>query len=281
MISVVIPTYNRAKLIRRAIVSVLEQTYTDLELIVVDDGSLDNTADVIGAINDPRVKYIWQQNSGACVARNKGIIKASGEYIAFHDSDDVWHKDKLEKQFTVLQETNASVVFCRMNKIVGGQKKGVISNYFKEGFQTKDVLPFSIGTQTLIGKASVFRNEFFDKTMPRFQEFELLLRIQKKHSIYCMDEALVDYHIQEDSISRKPEKFIEAWRMILNKYPYFLKTYSTSRDRIAADVLKNAFEIKNIKQRMDMISLAFLFKNSPKMIFRLARLQLFSGFFEI
>lgn len=275
-ISVVIPTYNRADLTKRAVQSVLAQTYRNIELIVVDDGSTDNTSDVLNALGDDRIKYVFQKNSGACVARNNGILHASGEYIAFHDSDDIWHADKLEKQVAVLNSTQADVVFCRMNKIRNGNKVGTVSDFFKVGFLSKETLPFSIGTQTLIGKREVFETESFDVEMPRFQEFELLIRIQKKFSIYCMDECLVDYLLQEDSISNKPERYLQGWRLILDKHPDFLKTYESSRDRIACDVLKNAFGVPDKKMRKEFISLAFMFKTSVRMFYRLWRYKIFN-----
>ena len=120
MISVVLPTYNRGPLIMRAVKSVLEQTYSDIELLIVDDGSTDCTRAVISAIQDPRVKYLYQEtNRGACAVRNIGIRAAKGEYIAFQDSDDVWHPDKLEKQLSYLKETQSDLVFCPDNS---GQK---------------------------------------------------------------------------------------------------------------------------------------------------------------
>ncbi|HKK53946.1 MAG TPA: glycosyltransferase family A protein [Patescibacteria group bacterium] len=99
-ISVIIPTYNRANFLPRAIKSVLNQTFKDFELIIVDDGSTDNTKEVINNYlkNDDRIKYIYQQNSGGPPKpKNTGIKIAKGEYIAFLDSDDEWFKDKLKK----------------------------------------------------------------------------------------------------------------------------------------------------------------------------------------
>ena len=98
-ISVIIPTYNRGNMIERAVRSVLNQTYNNIEVIVVDDGSTDNTEEVIKDIKDTSVIYIKEANAGACVARNKGIDVSSGDYIAFLDSDDEWFPEKLEIQY--------------------------------------------------------------------------------------------------------------------------------------------------------------------------------------
>jgi glycosyltransferase involved in cell wall biosynthesis len=102
-VSVVIPTYNRAATVPRAIESVLAQTVTDLEVIVVDDGSSDETGKVLSEIFGDRIRYYAQANQGASVARNRGVEEARGEWIAFLDSDDLWESEKLEWQFKALQ----------------------------------------------------------------------------------------------------------------------------------------------------------------------------------
>jgi glycosyltransferase involved in cell wall biosynthesis len=102
-VSVVIPTYNRASLLGRAIKSVLEQTYQDFEIIVVDDASTDNTEEVVRNLRDRRIRYLrHEKNRGGSAARNTGIRAAWGQYIAFQDSDDEWLPEKLKKQMEVL-----------------------------------------------------------------------------------------------------------------------------------------------------------------------------------
>jgi glycosyltransferase involved in cell wall biosynthesis len=102
-ISVIIPTYNREKLVGETIQSVLRQTFTDLEVIVVDDGSTDNTKAVVDSYTDPRIKYVYQENRGASAARNKGIKISKGDYIAFLDSDDLYLENALKKSFDALE----------------------------------------------------------------------------------------------------------------------------------------------------------------------------------
>ncbi|TAK34595.1 MAG: glycosyltransferase family 2 protein, partial [Saprospiraceae bacterium] len=109
-VSVIIPTYNRAKTIERAIDSVLNQTFSDLELIVVDDCSTDFTVDVIKQYTDERLIYIRHENNrGEGGARNTGIRNSRAKYIAFLDSDDEWFPNKLEKQMPVIQESDSKV----------------------------------------------------------------------------------------------------------------------------------------------------------------------------
>ena len=111
MVSVIIPTYNRGPLIGRAIASVLNQTYKDIEVLVIDDASTDYTETVVDSIKDERLHYYkLEKNGGACRARNVGISKAQGEYIAFLDSDDEWMSNKIELQYKFAKEKNAMAI---------------------------------------------------------------------------------------------------------------------------------------------------------------------------
>ena len=102
-VSVVIPTYNRQRLVQDTIDSVLRQTFGDLELIVIDDGSTDDTRRVLQDRYGTRIRYVYQENQGESAARNHGIALAGGEYVAFVDSDDLWHPQKLERQVEVFE----------------------------------------------------------------------------------------------------------------------------------------------------------------------------------
>ena len=116
LVSIIIPTHNRADLLPRAIKSVLSQSYTNYEIIVVDDGSSDNTAEIVQKCA-PGTRYIYQENAGASTARNKGIELAKGEWIAFLDSDDEWLPDKLKLQTDLLQR-NPGLVWSYTNYII-------------------------------------------------------------------------------------------------------------------------------------------------------------------
>jgi glycosyltransferase involved in cell wall biosynthesis len=111
-VSVVIPTYNRAEQVCQSVESVLAQSYTDVEIIVVDDGSSDGTEKSLKAIYGDRIRYFYQANQGVSMARNKGIVEARGEWIAFLDSDDLWEKDKLEWQLKTLERFSPDCSAC-------------------------------------------------------------------------------------------------------------------------------------------------------------------------
>jgi glycosyltransferase involved in cell wall biosynthesis len=108
-VSVVIPTYNRAEKVRKGVESVLAQSFTDLEVIVVDDGSSDDTGQSLKYEFGDRIRYYFQPNQGVSTARNKGIEEARGEWIAFLDSDDLWEKEKLEAQLKALEQVGSGV----------------------------------------------------------------------------------------------------------------------------------------------------------------------------
>lgn len=215
MISVVIPTYNRAGLLRRSVDSVLAQTVADLEVIIVDDASQDDTPRVAGEIGDPRVRYIrLEKNSGADAARNAGIEAAAGEYIAFQDSDDVWLPHKLETQLAQLRDTGADVVFCAYNRYdVEGKLRWVYppANVKPGRIAYEQLLPGNLAsTQTILGKAACFKAERFNPEFPRLQDWELMLRVARRYDVRYFSDVLVHMYEQHDSISKKPERAVWA-----------------------------------------------------------------------
>src|SRR5438128_10290292 len=111
-ISIIMPAFNAERHIGDSIQSVLDQTLADWELIVVDDGSTDHTATVVGRFNDSRVHYVKRENGGQAAARNTGIRNSNGALIAFLDADDLWLPEKLVRQLDVLKKTNTDLVYC-------------------------------------------------------------------------------------------------------------------------------------------------------------------------
>lgn len=244
MISVIIPTYNRAEKTLRSLESVMNQTYRDLEIIVVDDGSTDNTDEVICTITDKRVRYIKHKtNMGGGTARNTGIINAHGEYIAFQDSDDVWYDNKLEVELNCLLSNNADIVFCKMNKIVDGRFVRTVPNNYSEGFLKRGSNVYGIGTPTLLGKSEVFKTNLFDESLPRFQELELLLRLATRYRIYCCDKALMDTYFDgsANATSGNPQKLLKASTIIHEKYPTLHSDYPENSERIARNLLIQSY----------------------------------------
>jgi glycosyltransferase involved in cell wall biosynthesis len=227
-ISVILPTYNRAHLLKHSIKSVLNQTYKNFELIVVDDASVDNTEDLVKSIYDKRIKYIKHEiNKGANAARNTGIMVARGVYIGFQDSDDEWLPEKLRRQVDVINNISSldgkvDVVYTSYWKKIGDSCEyapGVRVSR-KEGDVFEPLLSGNfITTQSVLIKRECFDVVgLFDEDLPRLQDWEILLRISKKFEFRHIDEPLVIVDFTEDSISTKLSAYIDSMKIIINKY---------------------------------------------------------------
>lgn len=228
LVSVIIPLYNRENYIEKSVKSVLDQTYGDLEVIVVDDCSKDSSVEVVKKIQtqDKRVKLICcETNGGACRARNIGIDHANGEYIAFQDSDDCWHKDKLEKSLDALRREDADLVFCALSReeVKNGKTyKEVIPvfNLNEENNKFERLLYNNyISTQTIVAKSEIFKEIHFDENFPRFQDWELMIQVLKNnYRVYYLQETLVDSFVLGDSISYNGKKAYTALKLMEEKY---------------------------------------------------------------
>ena len=227
LISVIIPTYNRSYCIERSIRSVLNQSYKNLELIVVDDCSTDDTERVVHSIEDARLRYTkLKKNSGPSAARNAGIKLAQGSYIAFHDSDDVWHLDKLEKQMNCFAvNPDSTMVFCKF-KILGENPKIIPEDNFFDTTLCEhgmlDILLRSpkIGAPTILIKKSNLKTDvFFDESLHTLEDWELSLKIAANGKISFVNEVLVDVYQSENGVNNSSsEKKFDALIFFLEEY---------------------------------------------------------------
>ena len=226
-ISVIIPVYNREKTIERALRSVLQQTYSNLEVIVVDDCSTDNSVKVVEDIEDDRVKIVrLKKNSGACHARNVGIKMANGDFVAFQDSDDEWMPDKIDKQ--ILYMDGADINFCAFKRISGRKRTRVPDANFVLPKTSEDMTRIIlvenfISTQTILARKEVFENNRFDENLPRFQDWDLVIRLSKVAKFSYCNEPLVSIYVQNDSITRNPKKGWNALNIIWQKYKNYIE----------------------------------------------------------
>lgn len=219
LVSVIIPTYNRAQLLPNAIKSILEQTYKNLEIIVVDDCSDDETEDVLKQLQVDNLRYIrLDERHGANFSRNVGIKESNGSFIAFQDSDDVWHSDKLEKQLALFEKENADVVFCPICQHNGSKIQVYPILKHDESLLNHVLVENVISTQTLIGRKEVFNDDKFDNSLKRFQDWDLAIRLISKYNVKYVDEPLVDAFIMKDSISKSPQNAVLALEHICKVY---------------------------------------------------------------
>jgi len=207
-VSVIIPTFNRSKKVVRAIESVLNQSIKDFEIIVVDDGSTDNTNQALARYMSA-IKYIRQPvNRGVSAARNIGIKSSTAPWVAFLDSDDYWLNEKLSVQMEFV-DSNSGTVACQTEEIWirNGRRvnpkrkhKKPSGNIFKESLKLCLVSPSSV-----ILKRSLFEEVgLFDETFPAAEDYDLWLRISCRHPIYLIDKGLiVKEGGHEDQLSRR------------------------------------------------------------------------------
>ena len=229
LVSVVIPVYNRDDTVGRAISSVLNQSYKNFELIVVDDCSSDNSLKVICEFQDERIRVIaLKRNLGANAARNKGIMEARGEYVAFQDSDDEWDKDKLQLQIKDMLSRNLLASFCA-HRLIDSVRETIIPNDYdnKEKYETElaDVLANHnvISTQTLVVRKDIFRIiGDFDEEMPRLQDYEFVIRLVQREKIGYIAQPLVSVYRTQISISTNTEALQQAIILLLKKHGDFL-----------------------------------------------------------
>jgi glycosyltransferase involved in cell wall biosynthesis len=254
--SVIIPTYNRAHFIKKAINTVLEQTYQDFEIIIIDDGSQDNTEKVVKSIKDDRIRYIKREkNGGEHAARNTGIENSKGEYIAFLDSDVTWSKDKLEKQFNILESSPADVgiVFCGV-QFVDYETQKVVSEWIIRENVNEKVFD-SIGAapdppSMFVRKSALLDVGLFDESIPFNVDTEMDIRLAKKYKFVLIDEFLVFSSVNHERLSTSPDiDHIKGLEIIYEKHKDVLtKSYCYNLcNRVAGNyMIKRDF--KNAKK---------------------------------
>jgi glycosyltransferase involved in cell wall biosynthesis len=236
LVSVVVPTYNRADMLADALVSVYEQDYRPIELVLVDDGSEEDVEAVFlswagGKIAEAEffVQYIRQENLGGNAARNNGIQNAKGEFIAFLDSDDLWHSEKISKQVALLQEaSDVGAVYCGLQHVYLGS--GIVVKPEARGYPSGSILDkmlvhdVTAPTSTYMVRKDVFGIVgAFDKQLQARQDWDMWIRIAARYHIGVVPEVLVDYR-EHDGVrtASNPEKEINAYRAILKKYKNLL-----------------------------------------------------------
>jgi glycosyltransferase involved in cell wall biosynthesis len=230
LVSVIIPTYNRAHIIGRAIESVLKQTHTNFELIIIDDGSTDNTAEVVKSFDDERIKYIkHERNKGVATARNTGIGVSGGSYIAFQDSDDEWLPQKLEKQMAAFKNASpkTGIVYSGCLRISGSKKTYIHPPVTtpKEGDIHNSLLAGNFVTsQALIIKRECFEKAgMFNDEYVALEDWELWLRISKYYHFKYINEPLVISYQMPDSLLANQNAFIRGYELILERHSQDIK----------------------------------------------------------
>ena len=226
-ISVIIPTYNYANFIREALDSVFNQTFQDFEIIVVDDGSTDDTKAIIESYGD-RVIYISQKNQGPAIARNTGIMSSRGTYIAFLDADDLWYPDKLEKQIALFKANPKLGMVLADNALFDDE--GIYKNYvgkkaylFDGDLVTNIFLRSGVVTPTVIVKREAFdKVGLFEEGLFIAEDDNMWIRIACEFDVDIVDEALAqirNHRTRTMSVSTKLVESVENnIKLLTTKY---------------------------------------------------------------
>jgi glycosyltransferase involved in cell wall biosynthesis len=224
LVSIILPTFNRAKYIERSIKSILNQTYTNFEFIIIDDGSTDNTDEILSSFNEDRIKIIKGPHKGASAARNSGIQISKGDYLAFQDSDDEWMLNKLEEQLDIFQniDREVGVVYADMLRIKDTDEEYWSSPDISLGELinpvTLDYQAYGIGIGSAMIKRECFDKQgFFDESLLRFIDLDLFIRLSKYYKFHHIKKPLVRYYATE-GISTDLNALCVSRLLLLNKY---------------------------------------------------------------
>ena len=241
--SIIIPTYNRAHIINITIESVRKQSYTDWELIIVDDGSTDNTKNVVNAIQDERIHYIYQKNAERSAARNNGIRNAKGKYICFLDSDDLYEENHLEILYSNIQEKNVPIAlfFVHANHYLNQQKitpaLESLENNALLYFFTHPVIPARVCIHN-----EILKKIQFDEDIVIVEDLVLWVKIAFLYPVHEIKKRTVRYIIHfNNSVNAKNNCFLNRYfglKIFLKRYPEIVKKIPRLiRKKVISDTL--------------------------------------------
>lgn len=279
LISAVITTHNRKELLIKAVASVCNQTYENLEIIVVDDASTDGTGEKLSEIRDSRIRYIYigpEESKGGNYARNTGIRNAKGEYIAFLDDDDEWMPEKIEKQYAVFQDhPEISFVACAriyeydFQKQIPQKTSDLIEGDLSRIIFT--TMPYTTSA-IMVKKALLTEVGMFDENLRMWQDYDLEIRLCQKGNAAVVKEFLLLYRVitsDRGRLTNNIDGWIEAVSYIESKYKALIDQlpaeYKKKRNAmIGKDGARRAGRNGNLKLQRKYLKMAFLNEKNIK-----------------
>jgi len=270
-VSIILPVYNTARFLGAALQSALNQTYRDLEVIVVNDGSTDGSSEIINrmAALESRIKIVTQENSGVAAARNRGIELATGEFIAPLDSDDLWHPEKISRQLEVMSKSDpdTALVYCWSKKV--DESGAVVSNNCWPPFKVEGhVLP-ALSFLNIVGCGSVpmmrarhlrmvrgYSTKLKRQGCEGCEDWQTYISLSARWKFAAVPMVLVQYRQRADSMSRNLAQMYCCQNSVIEetfaKYPHlpkYLKRWAEARmDRLhAASAMKNRQMIRALR----------------------------------
>jgi glycosyltransferase involved in cell wall biosynthesis len=221
-VSIIIPAYNSENTIKETISSVQQQSFTDWELIIIDDGSQDNTVDIVKNIAEPRLKLFVYENGGVSIARNRGIAQAKGEFVTFLDSDDLWTYDKLESQIAALnQNPQAKVAYSWTNFIdengtflFSGEALSYQGNIYRHLLLTNFLLS---GSNILVRRDALQLVKDFNPNLSYAADWDFYLRLAIKFDFVVVPKYQILYRQSGNSMSSKIEEIKQESLYVIDK----------------------------------------------------------------
>ena len=221
-ISVIIPAYNAEKTIQETIESVLKQTLSDFEIIIIDDGSQDGTVEIVSTFSDSRIKAFSYANAGACVSRNRGFTHSIGEFIAFLDADDLWKPNKLKSQLQALENNPRADVAYSWSDCINEQSKFLRRGGYSRasGNVYPQLLLLNIlenGSNPLIRRQAIADIGGFDESLPAGQDWDLYLRLAINRQFILVPRKHILYRASTDSISSNLDNLEAGSLQVINQ----------------------------------------------------------------
>lgn len=261
LVSVIIPTYNRAHLIGDAIESIIKQTYSNWELIIIDDGSNDNTEEVVTryVAQDARIFYHKQRNAGSGGARNTGIRLAKGKYITFLDSDDVFKPEKIQKQYElIMQDTSIKVVVCEMMEMRNGQPNAIKKPVKQDDlyFSLLAGIPGAYSqTPLLFIEAKLLHEKdiYFDERFPTMDDVDFLISISKYSNYEVVNEILFESRLHGGNHINSENNIVAARLLLLEKYSTFYQQHPMVKKEWLDHTIRKYLNFKLEKNRAALL----------------------------
>lgn len=223
LISIILPVYNAEATIARTVASVLAQTYSDFELLVINDGSEDRTFDILSDIADARITIFSYPNAGLSVSRNRGLRHATGDYVTLIDADDLWTPDKLEAQLKALQAHPEAALAYSWTDYIDDQDRLLHSGCYTavSGNVYKRLLVHNFlenGSNPLICRWAIDAVGGFDETLTNASDWEMWLRLAKRDAFVCVKVPQILYRVSTQSVSANVKGQEQSCHQILNRH---------------------------------------------------------------
>ena len=277
LVSVIIPTYKRASYLKRCLESVLDQTYKNIEIIVVDDNEPESeyrikTEEILNSfISNPKINYIKHSNNrNGSAARNTGIKFAKGSYIAFLDDDDYFFSTKIQEQVDLIKLSagNVKACYCKCEKYING-KKIYETTYTKSGNLQLDMLLLDVeingGSTLLVEKKSILEIKGFDERFVRHQDVEFLINFFRKNEIICLPKVLVRLNVDSRENKLNPDRLKEVKELLLETYQKDIALYPPNiQKKIYASHWFDLFKVYLINREFSQ-AVYYLLKAKPNL----------------